>query len=468
MSARVLSAILFSPRGGSAYAARALLRGLRARGWPVTLVAGSLGERGAAGDALSFYGENVHAVRFDQAIASEQPLCFEGPPGTAPLHPSFEDRPGAPDRVFAALDDLAFERQVRAWARELRLAGAPCAELLHLHHLTPLNEAASRVAPRVPVVGQLHGTELLMLERIVAGPPPGWLHAERWAARMRVWARRCARLVVAPGGVDRALRALDLPRDRVVALPNGVDTELFAPREVDRAALWRRVLVERPRGWLPNRPVGSARYEDAAVTALCEGTILIYVGRFTAVKRLDRLIGAFAKLRRRSEAACGLVLVGGHPGEWEGEHPAQIATRLGAQGVFLAGWYAHEELPELLGAADAVVTASEREQFGQALVEGMACGLPVVAPHSLGPALTVEDGRTGWLTAPNDEDDLARAMAEVVEHPLQRARRGAAAQIAARERFSWAAVCERFAAVLAGVLGERGVHYVGAASETHR
>ncbi len=38
--------------------------------------------------------------------------------------------------------------------------------MLHLHHLTPLNEAAARVAPDVPVVGHLHGTELLMLEAI--------------------------------------------------------------------------------------------------------------------------------------------------------------------------------------------------------------------------------------------------------------------------------------------------------------
>ena len=35
------------------------------------------------------------------------------------MHPSYEDRPGAPDRVFAALDDAAYEHQVAAWARVL-------------------------------------------------------------------------------------------------------------------------------------------------------------------------------------------------------------------------------------------------------------------------------------------------------------------------------------------------------------
>ena len=172
MAPRVLSAILFSPRGGSAHAARALADGLRTQGCSVTLVAGSRADLGIHGDARAFYGD-VHAVKFDAALASGAPLRFEGSVGSAPLHPSFEDRPGAPDRVFAMLDDLDYERHVRAWSRELGRAGAREADVLHLHHLTPLNEAATRIAPHVPVVGQLHGTELLMLEQIAAGAPPG-------------------------------------------------------------------------------------------------------------------------------------------------------------------------------------------------------------------------------------------------------------------------------------------------------
>jgi glycosyltransferase involved in cell wall biosynthesis len=454
MSRRVLSAILFSPRGGSAYAARALAEGLRARGWSVTLVAGSRRDLVSHGDARTFYGD-VHEVRFDAALASGAPLSFEGPPGSAPLHPSYEDRPGAPDRVFAALDDLDFERQVRAWGRELMRAGAPLADVLHLHHLTPLNEAAGRVAPATPVVGQLHGTELMMLERIAGGPPAGWTHAKRWEARLRRWAKQCERLVVSPAGVDRARQLLGVPADRLVALPSGVDTDLFAPREVDRFAVWRRALVEQPRGWLPNLPPGSARYSAEQVAELCRGTILVCVGRFTAVKRLDRLVASFAKARRQARSRCGLVLVGGHPGEWEGEHPAQLVARLGVRDVFLAGWYRHEELPELLRAADAVLTASDREQFGQALVEGMACGLPAVAPRALGPALIVEEGRTGWLTEPNDEDGLARAIVEVVDDPRERARRGAAARLAARRRFSWGSIVAQFAGALECAIGMR-------------
>jgi glycosyltransferase involved in cell wall biosynthesis len=447
MGHRVLSAILFYPRGGSAHAARALARGLRARGWSVTLLAGSRTDLGPDSDAEAFYDE-VRPVRFDPALATDAPLAYEGPPGTAPIHPSFEDRPGAPDRVFASLDDDAYERQVRAWARELELAGAGDADVLHLHHLTPLNEAAARVAPDVPVVGQLHGTELLMLERIADRVPAEWPHAHAWRSRMQEWAQRCARLVVAPAGVPRAHRLLEVRDERLVALPNGVDPEVFKPMELDRESFWRRVLVEQPRGWLPHQQPGSARYQADQIHWLAASTVLLYVGRFTAVKRVDRLIAGFAEARGRVRDPAALVLVGGHPGEWEGEHPAEVAARLGAEEVFLAGWYPHEALPEFFAASDAVVVASEREQFGQVLVEGMACGRPPVATRSLGPAMIIDDGRTGWLVEPDDEESLARALVEVVEHPGERARRGRAARESVCERFTWGQIALQLAGVL--------------------
>ena len=447
MKPRVLSAILFSPRGGSAHAARALARNLRDQGCAVTLVAGSRSDQGAYGDARAFYGD-VHSVSFDAALASDRPQQFAAMAGAAPLHPSFEDRLGAADRVFAMLDDDEYELQVDAWGRELARAGACDADVLHLHHLTPLNEAVARIAPHVPIVGQLHGTELLMLERIAGADPPDWPYAERWAARLRSWARSCARLVVAPAGVDRAVSLLNVSPAQVVGIPNGVDVDLFTPRAVNRAEFWRRVLVEQPQGSMPGGAPGSLRYHEDDVTALAAGTVLLYVGRFTAVKRLDRLIAAFGRAQERLAAPAGLVLVGGHPGEWEGEHPAQIASRLGVPQVFLAGWHAQEDLPDFLSAADVVVLTSEREQFGQVIVEGMACGLPAVATRSLGPAAIIEHGETGWLVNPGDEIALASALTDAVQDDHERERRGQLARIRARERYSWAAASEQLASLL--------------------
>src|SRR3954462_3847538 len=198
---------MFFPRGGSAHVARALSTELPAHGWDVTILSGSLGGGGGR-DAERFYaGLDVHAGKFAA--------------GGAPMHPSFEDRPGAPDPVFAAVDDAAYERHVAAWSAALERVGAASFDVLHLHHLTPLHEAAARVAPGVPVVAHLHGTELLMLERIAAGAPPAWVHAAAWASRMRRWAARPERLVLlSPGQVRRAVRLLGVDATRCVVAPN--------------------------------------------------------------------------------------------------------------------------------------------------------------------------------------------------------------------------------------------------------
>ena len=134
-----------------------------------------------------------------------------------------------------------------------------------------------------------------------------------------------------------------------------------------------------PRGWRPNAAAGSVAYDDDAAAVLADAVVLIAVGRFTAVKRIGLLVRAFEQARCRSARRIALVLLGGHPGEWEGEHPADAVAAAGARDVFLAGWHDHDALPDFFDAADVQVLASVREQFGLVLVEGMACGLPAIA-----------------------------------------------------------------------------------------
>src|SRR6185312_6986944 len=115
----------------------------------------------------------------------------------------------------------------------------------------------------------------------------------------------------------------------------------------------------------------------------------LYVGRYTEVKRLSLLIEAYAAARPRFDRRAPLVIVGGFPGEWEGEHPLQAIERVGADDVLLP---------------------SVREQFGQVLVEGMVCGLPAIAVNAWGPAGIVKPGETGWLVEPDDAAGLADAL----------------------------------------------------------
>src|SRR5436189_70143 len=84
--------------------------------------------------AASFFGGiDVHALDYSPALEFAEPLA-----APVPFQPSYEDRLDAPDRVFAAVDDPAYERLVAAWIERLARAGAGAADLLHLHHLTPV------------------------------------------------------------------------------------------------------------------------------------------------------------------------------------------------------------------------------------------------------------------------------------------------------------------------------------------
>jgi glycosyltransferase involved in cell wall biosynthesis len=131
-----------------------------------------------------------------------------------------------------------------------------------------------------------------------------------------------------------------------------------------------------------------------------------------------------------------------------------VIQELGVDDVFLAGWRGHRDLPRGLNASDVVVLASVREQFGQVLVEGMACGLPVIAKDAYGPAEIVDHGETGWLVEPDDEEALAAALVDAVNDPGKRARKGEAAYREARERYAWPALARGVADVYEQVRSE--------------
>jgi glycosyltransferase involved in cell wall biosynthesis len=454
---RVVSGLFFFPRGGSAQVARALGRALEQVGWEVTLAAGSLGRPGEQTHASTFFaGLDVVGVDYSPARGG----------GGVPFQPSYEDRSGAPDRVFAGVDDDAYERLVEVWVEALERAGAAGAELLHLHHLTPANEAARRAFPDVPVVGQLHGTELALLRVIEVGAPAGWLFAERWRQRMLGWAQVCARLIVPPAAAGEVADLLGLPSERIVELPSGVELDLFRRRPLDpdqRLAHWRRWLVEEPLGWDESGVPGSVAYRDEELWPLREAeAILLYVGRFTAVKRLPLLIRAHAGALARMRRPLPLVLVGGSPGEWEGEHPLTVAHAAGDEQVFLAGWRPHEQLPEALNAGDLLILPSVAEAFGLVLVEAIACGLPVIAADAHGPAQIVAPG-TGWLVPADDQHALTATLACAATDRQERRRRGDHAHQHSRSSYGWPLIAARVADIYDRVSAGRDTQRVARA-----
>src|SRR5438046_5544881 len=108
---RVVMALMFFPRGGSSHVVRNLALFLPRAGWDVTLATGSLGPEGAHSNAKTFFGgADVHWLDYTAAAEADDPLAAD-----PPMHPSFEDREGVPDVVFAKVGDDAYERLVAAW-----------------------------------------------------------------------------------------------------------------------------------------------------------------------------------------------------------------------------------------------------------------------------------------------------------------------------------------------------------------
>ena len=92
----------------------------------------------------------------------------------------------------------------------------------------------------------------------------------RGSGRLRAWAAASAGVLVSPGGRERAADLLGLDRRELIELPNGVDTDHFRRRRVDRREVWGRALVSEPRGWLPGQDEGTVRYGERELEALLE------------------------------------------------------------------------------------------------------------------------------------------------------------------------------------------------------
>ena len=438
---------MFFPRGGSAHVARALAEALPAHGLGRDDPVG-LGRRRRLSDARRFYaGLDVHAVDFAA--------------GDAPMHPSFEDRPDAPDRVFAALDDAEYERHVAAWAAALDRVGAAGFDVLHLHHLTPLHEAAARVAPDVPVVAHLHGTELLMLERIAAGPPPSWAHADAWAERMRRWAARAERLLLlSPSQLERVETLLGVDAGRCVVCPNGFDPDRFAPREIDRAAHWRTHLVEQPRGWRPREDAGSLRYTERRGRAARRGAgaperRALHRGQAPAAARarVRPRAARHGDPRRARPARRPPRRVGGRAPVRGGRRQRRDAASSSPAGTSTT------TLPDFLNAADVngarvgARAVRARARRGHGVRRGRRSPSTRSARRR-----SSRTGAPGWLVPPDDEAALADAMVACIDDPDERARRGAAARETALERWSWPALAGRLAGVLADAAAAAPAH----------
>lgn len=172
--------------------------------------------------------------------------------------------------------------------------------------------------------------------------------------------------------------------------------------------------------------------------------VATYVGRLEEPKGMADLCAALPGLLER-HPGFKLICVG--DGSLRAEL-ARIGDAASPGSVLTPGSVAPDRVPDFLGAADLFVFPSHSEGLPQAVLEAMACGLPVVATNVGGTAEAVADGETGILIPARRPDAIAAAIERLLDAPSLRAKFGHAARERVRTRFD----ARRHAAALAAEL----------------
>ena len=464
---KVLMAIAFYPRGGSGQVVRYLARALTARGHSVLIVAGSLKGADPTSDAAKFY-DGLPLVEVDYTKAAGGFAAGLNPmPGRfdVPFPPSYEDKPGAPDRVFYRVNRTEMRHLVACWRDVLSKTTRQFQpDIAHLHHLNHVHLAAIGLAGmrRLPKLAHLHGTELKMLQEMNHLTVTDQGEMRLWDEALRKAAAGMQHFVaISPDNVERSRQVLALEAHNLSFIPNGVDLELFRPRNLAqqrKMSLLEKLLVKSPRGWDESGVVGSIQYAQSHLQTFLDDSdefkpVLMFAGRFLRFKRLPLLLRSIARANRffrekgHTNPPFNLLVCGGVPGEWEGEHPYRTARRLGLTNVFFCGWLPHQELAEVLNIADVFVAPSENEPFGLVFLEAMASGAPVIASRSGGPlSFVVADGdkANGWFCEEDDAASLTRVIIESISNQAESRRRGRNARASVVTNYGWSRIAKRF------------------------
>jgi glycosyltransferase involved in cell wall biosynthesis len=187
-----------------------------------------------------------------------------------------------------------------------------------------------------------------------------------------------------------------------VAVSMGVADDLAALSGISRDSI---SVIYNPLSTRPEAATDGAEAE--AVWGGWRGSRIITVGRFKAQKNHALLVRAFKKMLAVHDAR--LLILG--TGELA-EATAAVARAEGvAEKVLMPG--ATTDPTPYYRSADLFVLSSDREGFGNVIIEALACGVPVVSTNCRsGPSEILENGRYGHLVPVGDEIALARAMVE--------------------------------------------------------
>lgn len=192
---------------------------------------------------------------------------------------------------------------------------------------------------------------------------------------------------------------------------------------IERTDLWQRgVDTELFQPYLASQDMRSRLSQGHP-----EQPLLLYVGRLSAEKEVDRIKPVLAAI-----PGARLALVG------DGPHRQALEKHFADTPTHFVGYLQGQELASAFASADAFVFPSRTETLGLVLLEAMAAGCPVVAARSGGIPDIVEDGVNGYLFDPADENGAIVATQRLLARTDEREtlRRNARQEA---ERWGWSA-----------------------------
>ncbi|MGB6295060.1 MAG: glycosyltransferase family 4 protein [Rivularia sp. (in: cyanobacteria)] len=192
----------------------------------------------------------------------------------------------------------------------------------------------------------------------------------------------------------------------------GVDLDIWQPREIQEVN--------------PSKPIR-----------------FVYLGRFVDWKGIQFLVDAFKEVAERTNAV--LELVG--DGELRQDLENKVADLGLENNVNFHGWMKREQASKFLCECDVFVMPSLREAGGNAVLEAMALGLPVIATKWAGPANTLHPDCGIWVEPASIEafvNGFSEAMIKLADSPELRRQMGQAGPKRVRTNyFDWDSKVDR-------------------------
>jgi glycosyltransferase involved in cell wall biosynthesis len=224
------------------------------------------------------------------------------------------------------------------------------------------------------------------------------------------------------------------PRSKVKLIANSVDTAVFHP-------------VSRPEAQALRQKLGLP----------LDKTLFVFTGRLVSYKGLPLLLEVWKRLRER-HADAALLLVGGRSldiFDCEAQLKAYVAANDLGDSVHFCGEV--RNVHEYLQAADGFVFPTEQEAFPLAMIEAMACGLPVVSTAVGGLKDILVDGHNALVVTPGSGDELFDALDRVISDPACAQALGRAALATVEEGYRKETVTEQYCQLFAAISKQRGL-----------